>query len=243
MTQKSWLVMALLGYSCSVTATASLTPDNSIFKQKIEQAITDFQQTHKKDWAYQVTRYENEEGEITSSVEHYTPSLSVKNQWKLISISGEEPTTKQQNKFIKSKHEQINNKEKNADYSVKLRELINLDSLQWLSDNDSHIQMSFQVSLKKLGEDAEGKLQGTLSYNKQHKFIEEIIIVNNAEFSPMFSASISDLAITFNFIKIKEAILPLKHELHMKGRFAYIYPIDEVSTDTYSNYEYKNKSD
>jgi len=48
--------------------------------------------------------------------------------------------------------------------------------------------------------------------------------------------------ITFSFVKIDQAILPNQQKMVMKGRFALFAEIDENSTDTYSNYEYKGGS-
>ncbi len=153
-------------------------------------------------------------------------------------INGETPTQKQIQKFRNNKLEQARGKEEAANYSVALRKIINVDSLKLSSENSSDIQMSFDVYLTKLGEDAIGKLQGNLSYNKQHQFIEHIIIKNNADFSPMFSANITSLKITFSFININDSVLPLQQNMEMKGTFAYFTEINETSTDSFSNYKY-----
>ena len=99
--------------------------------------------------------------------------------------------------------------------------------------------MRFSLTLDKLGIDSKEILQGTLDFNQIQQFIEKVTIINLAEFSPMFSATISELSVTFSFIKIDQAILPKEHKMVLKGRFALFSKIDEYSTDTYSNYEYQ----
>lgn len=238
MTKKLWLVLA-----CSCLFTNSLLAENykfdlTVLKQKIDLAIKKVEQTSKQNWSYQISRYENEEGDISSSLEKYQPNTELNKQWSLISINGKVPTKKQQSKFIKQKTKQNNKNEESRSYSIKLRQLINDDSLRFKYENAEHVAMNFKVKLAKLGSDSEGKLDGELLFNKQDEFIEEIKVTNNADFSPMFSASISELLITFHFMKIDDAILPKANNLKMKGTFAYFSEINEVSTDTYSNYQF-----
>lgn len=229
-----------VGFFFDIVAAENIIVDATQLKKKISTAIANFEQTPRKKWAYQVNRFENEEGDITSSIERFSPNIKLNKQWQLIKINGEVPTARQQKKFIKDKIKQANKKAEGANYSMKLDEMINQDTLQFVFDNGSQIKASFKVYLSQLGDDAQGKLQGTLIYNKQFEFIEEISIVNNADFSPVFSANISELALTFNFIHKDGAILPQQNKLQMKGRFAFFTKIDEISTDSYSNYEFKD---
>lgn len=80
--------------------------------------------------------------------------------------------------------------------------------------------MAFDVYIEKLGDDAKGKLDGLLTLDKHQHYIESIKVINNSEFSRMFSSSISDFKLIFRFTKIQEAILPLEYTLDMKGSFA-----------------------
>ncbi len=227
--------------------------ETTSLKEKIDQAIVKFEQTDRKHWGFTVNRFENEEGDITESVEQFTPNAEINKRWLLISANGVEATKNQQEKFLKKKQKQAKkNKQKakakanesskkasdNNSYTIKLRELINQNTLAFHSETNRHIEMSFQVTLNQFGDETKGKLDGLLSYSKQNQFIETITITNNAEFSPMFSASINELLLTFNFVEIDNAILFREHALQMKGSFAYFVDIDEVSKDTYFDYQY-----
>ena len=123
-------------------------------------------------------------------------------------------------------------------FSVKLSELIQLDSLQLTFDSPQYLQASFGVYLSQLGNDVSKKLQGSLRYNKQQHYIDSIDISNTAHFSPLFSANISEFNLTLRFTKIDNAILPQQQQMRMKGTFAFFTQIDEVSTDTFSDYRY-----
>jgi len=205
-------------------------------QQQVIFAIERFQQTDIENWAFKLDRFENEEGDITSSTERYIVNDLPEKSWVLLEINGKKPTGNQVKEFIKSKLESAGN------IALNLGKLINQDSIKYLSEVDGYINASFDVELDKFKVNIKGVLQGTLKLNKHQQFIEEINIVNVAEFSPMFSATISELLITFSFVKIDQAILPNQQKMVMKGRFALFAEIDENSTDTYSNYEYKGGS-
>lgn len=246
MTQKTNFPLISLICTClllplSVLAIDHPTSGNSTLildlKQKVSQAITKLEQTKRQHWAYQVNRYENEEGDVTSSIEQYMPASELEKSWQLIRINGAKPTEKQVKKFIEKKQEQA--EEQGNNFSIALRELINSESLQFIEESESHLEIGFDVYIDKLGKGSKGKLQGRLSYNKQLKFIENITIVNNDEFSPAFSANITDFKLTFSFISINDSILPQQQDMVMKGTFAFFTDIDEVSTDSYSNYRYQ----
>ncbi len=105
-----------------------------------------------------------------------------------------------------------------------------------VANDERSFVMAFNVNLDKLGKDAIGKLQGQLTYQKDQQYIETISIWNNAEFSPMFTAKITDLAITFTFTHINGAVLTKQNEMKMKGSFAYFTQINETSVDVFSDY-------
>lgn len=205
--------------------------------QQLSNAIDKFEQSKRNNWSFTITRFEDEEGEVRSSVERHDADKKVGERWSLITINGTEPTSKQQKKFIEEKNKKRQNKDKEKSFSIKLRELVNLSSAVLLEETETHNQVQFDVYIEKLGDDAIGKLKGQLSYNKQHEFIESITITNIAEFSPIFTASITELNIDFSFVLMDGVILPKQHNMKMKGSFAYFTEIDEISSDTYSEYQ------
>lgn len=230
------IALAFLCVSLTVKANEALPDEIALLKQKVSDAITKIEETKRRKYSYQISRYENEEGDITSSIEHFTPNELVENQWELKRINSEVPTNKQLKKFQEQKLEQIKNREKGSNHSVKLRELINPDSLQLSAEDSRYSYLNFDVNLEKLGDDSKGKLDGILAYNKELEFIESITITNNSAFSPMFSANIEEFKLTFSFIRIDNSILPRQNDMEMKGTFAFFTEIDEVSSDVYSKY-------
>lgn len=225
----------------------SQTLTQQALQDKIAQAITHYEQSPRDQWSYQISNYENEEGDISSSIEKFDPTMEINKQWTLLSINGETPTEKQQQKFAKNKLKRAEKnaarKEKQKDskdqnFSLQFRELIQIDSLQLASETPYKLQANFNVNLEKLGKKASKKLRGHITYDKQQQFIEHIVITNTDNFSPVFSAEITDFKISFDFAKINDAILPQEYQLSMKGTFAFFTEIEEVSTNTFSDYRF-----
>ncbi|WP_281559976.1 hypothetical protein [Thalassomonas sp. RHCl1] len=241
MSQKYGWILAGIGCFINVHAAENQLAAPTAIEQEIIQAINDIAEAPRKEWAVKISHFENEEGDITSSIERYTPNEDTSKQWTLLRINEQIPSKKQLKKFAKKKQQDAEDKAKGQSYSINLKTLIKQESLQLLNENSSHARLGFQVHMEKLGDDAEGKLAGSLSYSKQHQYIETITIVNNAEFSPVFSATISELMLSLNFIKLNEAVLPQLIEMRMKGSFAFFTEIDEVSTTTYSDYQHTGK--
>jgi len=237
--KKYCLLILCLGATKSTFAREFTVEELALSKEKILSAIVKFEKTKRKHWSYVVTRYENEEGDITSSIEQYSPSNNT--AWQLKKINGEQPTTKQVKKFAKQKQKQASTKTQAGNTSLKLRKLINQESLSLVSIDDKRIVMGFNVRVKKFGKDAMDKLQGQLTYQLDAKFIEQISIWNNASFSPMLTANITDLALTFTFVEINGAVLTKENKMSMKGSFAYFTEINETSLDSFSDYQYQEK--
>jgi hypothetical protein len=232
------LCLLLLWFSAALTSAAEHnTVTLKVAKEKVEHAIVKVEQTKRSHWSYTLSRFENEEGDISSSIEEYLPQLP--QPWNLKQINTEPPTKKEIKSYIKKKKKQ--KVESDSNIKLTLRELINNESLSIKSIDENYIVMEFNVSWKKLGPDSNGKLKGKLFYEKQNKFIERIVIWNVADFSPLFTAEINELAVTFTFVHINGSVLPKQNEMIMKGSFAYFTEINETSVDTYSDYFYQGE--
>jgi hypothetical protein len=237
--KKNYLFLCFFCAVFNVIAVENTTEELISLKEKVNRAIIKFEKTERELWSYNISRYEDEEGDISSSIEQYSPQES--ERWLLKQINGQLPTKKQIKNFAKKKQEQNHTKKQGGNTQVKLRKLINQESLSLVSSDEKSIVMAFDVYLKKLGKDSIGKLQGELTYQKEKQFIEKISIWNNAEFSPIFTAKITDLAITFTFAHIHGAVLTKQNEMKMKGNFAYFTEINETSLDVFSDYQYQGK--
>ena len=222
--------------------TSELSPTNLF--SAVNSALLAFEETDRSKWAFQVNRFENEEGDITQSIERYDPRLTPGKQWQLLTLNGEQPTEKQRRRFSQQKSE-ASKRDKAPSFRLNLRELIQMDTLRidsgLGSDSQDHLNIRFEVSLPELGDEASSVLIGQLTLNEQEQFIERIAITNTDNFSPMFSASIEQFSLTMQFIKKQNAILPQQYELAMQGTFAYFTEINETSLDTFSEYELTEK--
>ena len=245
-----WVLVAISWFISSYIANANQEanqeqePKQEIAAQ-VSQAIDAFADSKRKDWAVTITHYENEEGDITTRIEQYNPIAADK--WTLISVNDQAPNQKQLKQYALMKQEQKDkNKEKGNSVSIDLKTLIKQDTLKLIEQNNKEAQLAFDVHMPRLGDEAIGKLAGKLVFNKERQYIENITVVNTDEFSPMFSATISDFKAVFEFDKQEfdrksNAVLPKHYEIQFKGSFALFTTIDEVSTTTFSDYKHKSE--
>lgn len=174
-------------------------------------------------------------------------------QWTLLSVNDKSPSKKQLKKYAKNKQSEDKQSEKKSsgnNFSIDLKTLIKSGTLVVLADNRNYAELGFDVHLPKLGDDAVGKLKGVLTYNKQQQYIEKVIVTNNDDFSPMFSATVSQLKVSLHFVKLsfkkhdsgkqKSVVLPKQYQMQLKGSFAYFTEIDEISTTTFNHYQKVN---
>ncbi|WP_394223294.1 hypothetical protein [Alteromonas gracilis] len=226
----------------TVSAKSDVSADNTMadfkrLKLAIEQAVADFEKTPMNEFSYRVTRYENEEGTETSSVEAFSPQTSEANQWSLLQKNQRAPTFEEQQAFASQKQNQ------HSHTVVKLSELIVFDSLTTKVVTDSAVHADFDVQFERLGANTSSYLKGTLVYDVNNKFITTIDITNTESFSPVFAATIDKLEVTMSFTKQQEIILPLNINMSMQGRFAFLSKINETSSDSYSNFRYVGPAD
>ena len=234
--KKFYLLLVCFGVVLNAKAAENNTTKLTLLQDKVNRAIIKFENTDKTLWSYTVSRYENEEGDISSSVEQHSPHSN--QQWTLKRINGQQPTEKQIKQFVKNKKKRNNNDKQGKNIQFPLRKLIKPESLSFVSNDDKSIVLAFDVHLERLGKDSIGKLTGKLIYQKQKQFIEKITIWNNADFSPMLTANITDLIMSFTFLDINGAVLIKQNKLEMKGSFAYFTRINETSQDEFSDYVY-----
>lgn len=227
---RKFLITIITLCTLKVSAANYKALERTDYQVLINDAITQFEQTPRGKWSYQVARYENEEGDVTSSIEQFNANNQT---WYLLKINEQTPSEAQQKTFLQKKEKQ----KEGVNISIKLRELINQESLTLQGEDNDYLFLNFEVNLKKLGKKASQKLAGKLSYNKANKYIELIEIENTAPFSPMFSAKITDFNIQLAFIKRDISILPKYNKMTMKGTFAFFTEIDELSKDTFSDYQ------
>ena len=205
---------------------------SAVIKDKVDRAISQFEHTQRQAWSFQVERYENEEGNVSQRVEQFNPALPDKAKWQLLSIDGNLPSNEQQSTY------QSSMSAKNNSITLQLRELIQLASLEVTLETTDAVTASFKVHIDKLGERASQKLTGLLTYDKKDEYISHIDVTNTAPFSPLFTAKIDVFSLSIRFKKQGEAILPLQNSMAMSGTYAFFKTINEVSSDTFSNYVY-----
>lgn len=232
---KPILISTLAFLSISAKCIAETKHDSTIneaLKETILTAITKYETTNINEWAFEVSRYEFEEGTETSSIERFSPHGDDSSKWQLISINQRLPTPKEQETFKRNKNKRGTN------ISMNLRDLILTDSLTVEKQSQTSVYATFDVYLEQLGSKASNSLRGYLTYDSQEAYITDIEITNTKSFSPMFAATLDNINLQLAFIKINDTVLTERVNLEMTGRFAIFSKLDERSSDIYSNYQY-----
>ena len=223
-----------------VTTGSVANESNTDYKEQVLQALQQVKGTSHQDWGYVVKRYENEEGQVTSSIEQFRPDYDYPQRWTLVEKNGRKPSEKEANAFIREKQKREKDKSKGS--AFKLDKMIIKDTLHLISETPNQFEMGFDVLIERLGDEAQENLNGVLVYNKQENFLQQVRINNDEPFSPMFMVDISQFNLTMNFFKVDNAVLPQEFRMDMKGRMSFITDIDEVSVDTFTDYQFVGES-
>ena len=77
----------------NVISVQNTTTELALFKEQLNRACIKFENTNKELWSYKISRYENEEGNISSSIEQHFSQA--RERWILRQINGQLPTKKQ----------------------------------------------------------------------------------------------------------------------------------------------------
>ncbi|ESP92650.1 MULTISPECIES: hypothetical protein [Pseudoalteromonas] len=195
----------------------------------VNQAVERFTQANKQHWSYQVHSIEIEEGEKTEVLAQHIPHANADKRWHLLQLNGKKPSSKQAEKFAK--------KRQNEGFSVSIKELIKTDALTLHHETPEYITFTYPVELSDLGEDALGKLVGSIQIDKRHLNIDHISIHNTDEFSPVALAEIDHFKLHMQFMTIDNTVLPKYNTMEMTGTFSFFIEIEETSKTTFSNYQ------
>ncbi len=232
------LLSASFYYTSSAVALENEVALPDIDRQaQVNAAIDRFEQTALQDWAFCLDSAENEEGQLTSSVECFDPRLPVGQQWQLQQSNGKPAEAEQQRSYQTTKQKQAK-QDSSLNVTIKLSRLIVADSVRLSREDANYWYGDFTVDIAKLGKTANKQLQGQLRFDKSGQFIDLIEITNRGTFSPMFGSKIHHFQLKIRFIQLEKKILQLRRDLTMQGTFAWVTPIDEVSTDVFTDFHY-----
>jgi hypothetical protein len=84
--EKLLLLTDLILCGFYVIAAQNTTIQLASFKEKVNRAIIKFENTNEELWSYKISRYEDEEGDISSRIEQHSPQSS--SRWLLKQING-----------------------------------------------------------------------------------------------------------------------------------------------------------
>jgi hypothetical protein len=97
--KKYYFLLTLFVTVFNVSVAENTNAELASLKETMNHAIIKVEQTQKQLWSYEVSRYENEEGDISSSIEQHSPQSN--EPWLLKKINGKSPSQKQMKNFVK----------------------------------------------------------------------------------------------------------------------------------------------
>lgn len=211
-------------------STAALAASNEHVSM-VESALEHFSQTNKQHWSYTIHSVEVEEGNKTELHAKHHPHEDTNQRWHLLRLNGQTPSLKQAKEFAQ--------KRGNEGFSISIKELVKTQSLTVDKETPHSITFSYPVELADLGKDALGKLTGRIQINKTSHNIESISVHNTASFSPVALADIHDFKLSMKFVTVNDTILVQQTKMDMRGTFSFFIDIEETSTVTFDDYQYR----
>ncbi|MCF6439986.1 hypothetical protein L1077_11130 [Pseudoalteromonas luteoviolacea] len=202
--------------------------------QLVESALEHFSQTNKQHWSYTIHSIEIEEGNKTEIHAKHQPNNAPYLRWQLLQLNGQQPSPKQAKEFAQ--------KRENEGFSISIKELVKTHSLTLVQETPNSITLSYPVELADLGSDAIGKLTGHIKIDKSNQHIEQISVHNTASFSPVALAEISEFNLDMQFMTVSDTVLIQQTQMDMRGTFSFFIDIEETSTMTFDNYQYRPQS-
>lgn len=164
-------------------------------------------------------------------VESFDASLDEGSQWHLVSENGQEPNSDRLKEYLQDK---ADTSPKEGQKKLTFSELVKLDSIKFVSENESELIYQFAPHIEELDSD---ELNGELRINKHTKQLAMLKITNSKTLSPAFSVSLTEFELTMNFAEVTGLVMPASVRTIVKGSVAIFKSIDSEETISYSDYE------
>jgi len=193
----------------------------------LDEALAAIDWEFEQEWAY--TEKKLQEGELWIS--RYDPRVGVDDGWKLISVDGREPTSKQVRKFLHDKDEHGGASDKSV------AAIVEPDSLELIEETNDYWLLSFVPD----DEDAfSGSVDATVKIIKDGPYISHIEMHNHSAIKPGFGTKLTSFLTWFSFGPAVDGgpIVPKIVKVQVAGRALLFIAIDETETIEYSDFEY-----
>jgi len=194
----------------------------------LDEALSTVDWEFEKDWAY--TKTALQEGQLW--VSRYDPRVDVDDGWKLISVDGREPTSKQVHKFLHNTDDHGGT----SDDSVAA--IVEPDSLELIEETNDYWLFSFVPSDNE--EAFTDSVDTTLKIIKDGRYISHIEMHNHSAIKPGFGTKLTSFLTWFSFGPAVDGgpVVPKSVKVQVAGRALFFIAIDETETTEYSDFEY-----
>jgi hypothetical protein len=224
------VVNALVGLSITLLSFSSWAQEETQSTELVKAAL--LQISANLDKAQNLWRYhQTTSAEDMLRVESFDARLNEGSQWQLMSENGQEPDAVRLAEYAQDK---ADTKPKEGQKTLSFSELVKLESLRFVSEDETQLIYKFVPQIDELDNDG---LNGELRLNKQSKQLDVIKIINSKDLSPAFSVSLTQFELTMNFAAVTGLVMPAKITTKVKGSVAFFKSIDSEEVVSYSDYE------
>lgn len=196
--------------------TFAQTPEQEKLARYIDLITTSLEsaeQTQNGMWSYRLTKALNIDGEKTISVEKYLPSNDSNEQWILEALNHQTPSNDDISEYLDDKADGA----EEAVMRNKFLNFVDIDSIKIKEEHDDYLLFSFKGFYPKFGDAAKGKIDGTLTFDKNKAYVTHLELRNNDEFTAKVILGIEKWHLKISFDKTKNVILQKSRASSLQG--------------------------
>ena len=206
----------------------------TIVKDAFESLSTDFHE----EWAFTHASTEDD----VELIGRYDPSRFESERWKLISVSGQEPTADESADYSRGMADEFKDDDEESDDGI-----IDYESLVLIKDTPAFRVYRFSPNFgheddedDDVGAKILRHVEGTLTIVRDGNYVQSIELRNERPIRPIFSVKIKEFLTHLQFGPANGVgpIVPLSVEVEVKGRAALLVKIDERESVRFTDYEW-----
>ena len=224
--------------ACLMLSSITLAKNtNSLAHETVKQQITKIHWHSLKDrddWGYTVkTLLINGSGKKQQTIQSYDPAKSLELQWTLIEQQYETPSKARLHEYAET-HQ--SNSSDDIPEELKGVEIINISSIKFKDENETHYLFSFTPRLPMFDQEANENFEGELFFNKTSNRIEKLHLKARESFSPKLSFNLESYEMTIEIDDIEGELHITSIETDKSGTLLFFNHFKEFHSLHFSNF-------
>ena len=201
------------------------------YRALLDEAVGNIDWDYWEDWAYTETALRDE----VVWAGRYDPRRDDDEHWTLISVDGEEPTSRQQREY---RHDQDENRHKADADDNGVTGIVEAETIELVEETDEYWLFTFLPT-----DDDKQFLQGLdarMKITKDGRYVEYVDVRSKHEIKPGYGTTISEFLthLAFGPVVPDGPIVPFSINIRIKGRALLFIGFSEVQAVKRTNFEY-----